>query len=253
MNYAQDILLRLRNSRAWIGAQFWAALVLFVIGMAWTRIPDRHVWQVLFSLLLPVLLIAAFLLLQAGTMRSLFNRSEARAGLATAILMLAVWCAVVWGLWCLLNWCDDRIDTWAGYLNSRASATARAKLFTYEHIFLWFTIAEWVLRWIVIPGKVIPHAVASAQYGWRMPWRNLIRLMLNWRWWTAMIAAALAGVLLPTHFFSAIPHGAVVHQIWAVIFKLAGTYLLVTVCWVLLLAWAAVLLSAEEQRSGNRL
>ena len=39
------------------------------------------------------------------------------------------------------------------------------------------------------------------------------------------------------------PHGTVSHQVWAVIFKLAAAYLLAIVCWVLLLAWCAVLLS----------
>ena len=61
-----------------------------------------------------------------------------------------------------------------------------------------------------------------------------------------MVLAALVGVVLPGHFFAGIPHGTVSHQIWAVALKLAGSYVLVVGSWVLLLAWAAVLLSREH-------
>jgi hypothetical protein len=78
--------------------------------------------------------------------------------------------------------------------------------------------------------------------------------LLNWRWWLAIGIAALVSVTLPSHFFSGLPQGTVAHQVWAVIFKLIGAYLLPVCCWVLLLAWAAVLLSRNRPsaaRPGN--
>jgi hypothetical protein len=88
--------------------------------------------------------------------------------------------------------------------------------------------------------------MSSAQWGWRLPWRKIIRLLFNWRWWSAVIVAALLAVEWPSHFFSGEPQGTVSHQVWAVALKLAGTYLLAIVCWVLLLAWCAVLLSRNR-------
>lgn len=99
----------------------------------------------------------------------------------------------------------------------------------------------------VVPGKLIVCAVASAQWGWRVPWSRLIRLLWNWRWWLAVVVAALAGVLLPGHFFSGLPNGTVSHQVWAVTFKLAAAYVLAVGCWIILLAWAAVLLNRAER------
>jgi hypothetical protein len=58
-----------------------------------------------------------------------------------------------------------------------------------------------------------------------------------------VVLAALMGVVLPGHFFAGLPHGTVTHQIWAVAFKLVGSYVLAVGFWVLLLAWAAVLLA----------
>lgn len=134
----------------------------------------------------------------------------------------------------------------AGYLNSRASAHARARVLTYDHIQLWLTIFVWIFRWIVVPAKVIPYALASAQWGGRLPWRKVLRMLLNWRWWLAAMIAALVGVLLPSNFFHGEPHGAVAHQVWAVILKVAGAYLLAVASWVLLLTWAAVVLDRGE-------
>jgi hypothetical protein len=107
-------------------------------------------------------------------------------------------------------------------------------------------VAEWLLRWIIIPGKITPYAMASAQWGWRIPFRKIIRLLLNWRWWPAVVLAALLGVVLPGHFFSGVPHGTVTHQIWAVSLKVALTYVLGVASGVLLLGWAAVMMGRSD-------
>jgi hypothetical protein len=244
----KEMLRRLGCAWGWTAAQFWATLLIVLVGVVWTRVPERHVWQVGLTLLLPLVMLASALVLEAGTMRSFFDQEERRTRFEWGALTLLVWIAVVWLAWFILDWCDDQTPQWASYLNSRASAHARARLFTYEHIQLWLTILVWIGRWIVVPAKVIPHAMASAQRGWHLPWRKLLRMMLNWRWWIGAVMAALLGVLLPSYFFNGEPHGTVAHQVWAVSLKLAGAYLLATTSWVLLLAWAAVLLARDERR-----
>jgi hypothetical protein len=247
VNLFVDLFRRIRLSLGWVGAQFGLTLLLILLGLAWTRLPDKHVWQVALTLIVPLLLAISFLELEAGTMRALADDDGRRLKLVWGACTLLVWVALFWACWAALDWCDDQIPEWAGYLNSRASAGGRATVFTYEHIQKWFTVAEWLLRWIVIPGKIVPYAMASAQWGWRVPFRKIIRLLLNWRWWPAVVLTALLSVVLPGHFFAGIPHGTVTHQIWAVALKLAGSYVLIVGCWVLLLGWCAVLLA----RSGG--
>ncbi len=241
-----DLLRRLRTSVAWVAAQFWVTLLLILAGVAWTRLPDSYAWQVVLTLLVPLVLLAAALLLEAGTMRALFHDEQRRAHFWVGTLMVLVWTAVAWAAWALLDWCSGQIPEWAGYLNSRFAANQRATLFTYDHIESWLTFLVWIFRWIVVPAKVIPHAVASAQWGWRLPWLRVWRMLLNWRWWFAVIIAALVAVEWPSHFFTGEPHGTVSHQVWAVMLKLAGVYLLGVVCWVLLLAWCGVLFSGPR-------
>ena len=250
MNYFNETLHRIGKAWAWVAAQFWVTLLLVLVGLAWTRLPDKHAWQVMLALLVPLLLIIAMLVLQAGIMRALTSVDGKRVKLLLGAATLVVWAAVVWACWLILDWCDDQIPVWAGYLNSQASAHARARLLTYEHLQRWFTLAEWVLRWIIVPAKVIPYAMSSTQWGWRIPLRRVLRLLWNWRWWPAVVLAALIGVALPGRFFIGVPQGAVAHQVGIVFLKLAGAYLLAIVSWVLLLAWAAVLF-ARTQRGAK--
>jgi hypothetical protein len=248
-----DLFRRIRLSPVWVALQFGLTLLLMLLGLAWTRLPDKHVWQVALTLLVPVLLAISVLELEAGTMRALADDDGRRVKLVVGACTLLVWVALFWACWAVLDWCDDRIPEWAGYLNSRASAGGRATIFTYEHLQRWLTQAEWLLRWIIVPGKIVPYAVASAQWGWRVPFRKIIRLLLSWRWWPAVVLAALAGVVLPGHFFAGVPHGTVSHQVWAVALKLVGSYVLAVCSWVLLLGWAAVMLARQPDPAEDAL
>jgi hypothetical protein len=246
VNYFKDLLGRLSQSRRWVAAQFVGTLLLILAGIAWTRLPEKHLWQVALTLLLPLLVAISALELQAGTMRSLSNDDGKRVKLAWGATTLLAWIAAGWLCWALLDWCDEQSYQWAGYLNSQAPAHWRAKLLTYQHLSLWMSYIEWVLRWIVVPAKVIPCAIASAQWGWRLPVRRVLQLLWNWRWWLGVTVVALAGVCLPGHFYSADPHGTVSAQIWRVSLKLAASYLLGVGGWVLLLAWAGVLFGYQK-------
>ncbi len=242
MSYIQDFFLRLRRSRWWIAIQFVGTPLLLLAGLAWTKIPDSHWWQVAVTLAIPLLLVISVLETEAGTMRALADDDGKRVKLVWGACTVLVWAGLFWACWLALDWCDDQVPAWAGYLNSKVSAGGRSMLFTYPHIARWLTFAEWVLRWIIVPGKIIPYSIVSAQWGWRIPFRRVFGLLLGWRWWPAVIGAALAGVALPEHLFDALPNGGVSAQIWAVAWKLVATYLLVIGSWVLLLGWGAVLL-----------
>lgn len=251
MSYFSDLASRLRRGWVWVALQFVLTLVLILVGLGWTRIPEKHWWQVLLTLVIPLLLLVSLLELEAGTMRSFANDDGKRVKLVWGAMALLVWVALYWAMWAILDWCDDQIPVWAGYLNSRASANGRATVFTYAHLQLWFTDLEWFLRWVVVPAKMIPYSMASAQWGWRLPLRRITRFLFNWRWWLGVLAAALLSVSLPNRFFTGMPSGTVQQQVSVVIFKVAGTYLLAVTSWVLLLAWVAVLMDRAKPVAGR--
>ena len=246
MSLFRDLFRRLCHSWGWVAAQFGGVLLLILLGLAWTRLPDKHLWQVALSLLIPVLLAISALELQAATVRSLADDDGKRVKLVWGAATLLVWIAVGAVTWAILNWCEDQIPEWAGYLNSRTPVHARAAFFTFEHIQRGLTILEWFFRWVIIPAKIIPYAMVTAQWGWRLPWRRALLLVWNWRWWLGILAAALVAVWLPGRFFACVPHGTVSAQIWYVGLKLAAAYLLAMGCWVFVLAWAAVLIGRQQ-------
>jgi hypothetical protein len=236
-----NLFERLGRARLWIVLQFVVTLLLIAAGLGWTRLADKHWWQVALSLLIPVLLVICALELQAGTMRKLADDEGRRVKLVWGAVTLLVWFAMGFAMWVLLDWCDDQIPLWSGYLNSKFSAHERATTFTFEHISHWLTMLEWFVRWVVLPAKLIPWASCSAQWGWRIPWRRILRPLWSWQWWLGAVAAAFVAVWIPSQFFSKVPHGTVSAQVWSVVLKLAGTYVLAVGSWVVLLGWWATL------------
>ena len=253
MSNVQSLFHRLSHARRWMVLQFVLTPVIILAGIAWTRLPDKHLWQVALDLLLPLLLVICALELQAATVRAFAANDGRRVKLVWGAVTLLVWIAIGAAFWALLDCCDDQIPLWAGYLNSKASAHARVVVFTYAHIVRWLTIAEWILRWIVLPGKLIVLGAASAQWGWRLPVRRIYRILLSGRWWLGVVIAALVGVWLPGRFFVGMPHGTVSAQVWAVVLKLAAVYLLAVGSWVLLLAWVATLFGRQIPPEGDAL
>lgn len=246
MSNVKSLFQHLANGRRWIVLQFVLTPALILVGIAWTRLPDKHRWQVALDLLLPLVLVICALELEAATVRAFAANDGRRVKLIWGAVTLLVWIAIGAAFWALLDWCDDQIPLLAGYLNSKASAHSRSIVFTYAHIVHWLTIAEWILRWIVLPGKLIVLGAASAQWGWRLPVRRSYRILLSGRWWLAVVVAAFIGVWLPSEFFTGLPHGTVSAQVWAVILKLTAGYLLSVGTWVLLLAWVATLFDRQN-------
>jgi len=261
---AGDWAQRLWRARGWCTTQVVGLALLFVAGIGWTRIAEKHWWQVLFTLLIPVLLLALFLLMQAGTVWALVRRQTAKEGadsrrvsIAWGAATLLLWIVVAWAAWWMLDKFDDQITLWAGYLNSRFGAGARAKIATEEHIAWLLNYVERTLRWVILPGLLMP-LMGSAAWGLRLPWRRVLRAWLNWRWWPGVLGAVLIGVAWPVSFFAVEPHGSVTAQVWRVALKLLGAYLLAILSWVAVLAWGMTLLCSDgakrrDEDSGDLL
>ena len=246
----QDLIRRLRGSLGWVAAQFVLTLVLILLWAGMDAAAGQAWWQVVLTLLVPLLLAISALELEAGTMRALSDDDGRRVKLVWGACALLVWIALFWACWAVLDWCDDQIPLWAGYLNSRASCGARATIFTYDHLQSWITVTEWVFRWIIVPGKIIPYAMASAQWGWRIAVAQDHSPVAE----LAVVAGGGAGgagrrgaagpFLCRRAAGNGIAPGLGRHL------KLPGAMLLAVGCWVLLLAWAAVLLGRSAEKSG---
>lgn len=246
-----DLWKRLVQARLWIVAQIAGMLILIGLGLAWTRIAEKNAGQVIFTILLPLLITAAFLWLQAGTIRSLLRRvdhDQSRTSILAGAALLLALIVIGFLLWTLIDRFDDHISLWAGYLNSRFNANSRSHFATYEHFSMWLERISWLLRWVIVPGLLLPFACASASRLRRFVWRVPFRIWMEWRWWPILLLLALIGQAWTGTFFDALPYGTVHAQVWRVILKVAANYILAVFCWLLALAWTAVLFS---RRSGG--
>jgi hypothetical protein len=243
---------RFARARVWVVLQFAGLALLIAFGLLWTRIPEKRAGQVLLTLLLPLLIAAAFLGLQAGTIRSMLrpfdaDRTDARVSFFWGSATLLVWIAIGWLLWGLVDRFDDHIYNWAGYLNSRFDPHSRSHFATYEHFTSWLGKASWVLRWVIVPGLLLPLG-CSAAYGFRrLPWKRSLRAWIDWRWWPVLLVLALIGQAWPFTFFDTLPHGTVDAQVWRVVFKVLGAYLLAVLCWIFAIVWCLSLVARPEQ------
>jgi magnesium-transporting ATPase (P-type) len=244
MTIFSTLFHRLGQSWRWLLIQLLLTPVLLLLGLAWTRIPEKSFLQVAATFLIPFLLIVSFFELEAGTMRAFARSSKDQTKpplkLVWGAVAVGVCGVLLWVVWHFVDSFDNHIELWASYLNSQAHGHTR--LLTFERIENWLTIAAWILRWIAAPALLLPFAAASAQTAHKLPWRKLLRFLFNWKWWAGVVVAALTGVLLPSRCFTALPSGSVHAQQWHIGLKLSGAYLLAIASWTLILAWLAVLL-----------
>jgi hypothetical protein len=249
---------RLLYARLWAALEFIGIALLIAVGLTWTRIPEKNWFEVTLTLLVPVIVAAGFVALQAGLLRSLLRSGvttgetqQPEASFALGALTLLVWIAVGWILWNFLDSFDAHTDNWAMYLNSRFNADYRARVFTYEHLSTWFNYAGWFLRWVVVPGMLIPLG-CTALFGLRRaPSRRIFRVWINWRWWPMVLVLALIGETLPQYFFKADPIGSVRAQIWRVLLKVLAAYVVSVLCWILALAWSAALIVGTDPKPAG--
>lgn len=251
---------RLLRARLWAALQFAGLALLIAVGLAWTRIPEKNVFEVLLTLLIPVLVAAGFLALQAAFLRSLLcpaapapETSQPKASFALGALTLLLWIAIGWTLWNFLDRFDSHQYDWASYLNSRFNADMRASVFTFDHLAKWLGGIAWLLRWTVVPGLLLPLGCTALFALRRAPWRRIVGVWINWRWWPMVFILMLIGEALPQTFFNADPKGSIQAQISRVILKFIGAYLISVLCWIIALAWSTTLLIGIEPRNATAL
>ena len=236
---------RLLHARLWALLQFVGIALLIAVGLIWTRIPEKNVFEVALTFVVPLLVAAGFLSLQAAYLRSLLREPAAPEQTEVSFLLgaftLLLWIAIGWVLWNFIDRFDANDYQWAMYLNSRFDPDMRSRILTYDHLSKGFDYAAWLLRWVLVPGVLLPLG-CTAYFGLRhAPWRRIVRVWMAWRWWPMVLILALIGDVLPKYFFVGDPKGSVQAQVWRVILKLIAAYLVSVLCWILALAWSAAL------------
>jgi hypothetical protein len=193
----------LRHWPLWL-LQFLGNAPIIVISGLWVLIGDAHIWQLVLSFLIAMLIIAGALVLHGGTMNYYVDLLEERSeSLEPALrrafkhlLPLAIWAAV---FFCVLYLGVSRLDgyrySFPGYLRSEFPAWLRRLMSeqTMDNLYAGFVA---FVRWVVTPGLLLPFGLSSAQFGFRglVAFRDWARTLRNLAYWLVLVIASLMGV-----------------------------------------------------------
>jgi len=173
-----DLLRRLRESRGWIAA-FAALAVISDLADWWLADLLHHARSRAFvAAPIEFVLQAAWLVLLVGMMRAMIGHDEKRVQFLWGMIASALWMLPAVAIGLLLN-------LYPGFAWLRA------------------------LCLLLITIVLVPFVAAATQWGWQLPWKRILGLIWNWRWWLVVLLAAVVGAALPDLILLGRPDAAV--------------------------------------------
>lgn len=194
----------LHHPRLWL-LQFLGTSVILVIAAFWLHIPDSYWWQLLSQFVIVFLLIMGALVLEGGTLN--FYRDEVedpKTSLAAAfkkaarlrhLIAFALWAAIFYLVLHFVDKLDDYQYEFPGYLRSEFPAWLR-RFMTENAVGNLYEGLVGFLRWVVVPGLLLPVGLLCANIGLRgfTKFRSWGRSLGSVAYWIGLLLAALIGV-----------------------------------------------------------
>jgi len=197
------LILAVSSWRLWL-VQFLGNVVIFLIFVWWLRTPDAHWWQLLFGFLLIVFGVAATLVLHGGTLDFFQIAHQGKEGtLATAfskavrhLPALVLWAVIFVVLQLLLGKLDQYAISLPGFLRSEFPAWLR-RMISEPRLDSMYSGLIWLLRWVILPGLLLPFALFCADQGFRgfTALRDWWRVQRSLGYWVVLLVAAVFAVL----------------------------------------------------------
>lgn len=233
------------NWRLWL-IQFVGTPPLYVLFYGWILIPVASTMYVIANVLVAIVLLAACVTLHGGTL-NYFSEKPSNEHVQIKkvffralrnILPILVCAAAIYLLWMLVDKLDDLQETVPTYLRSTLSASLR-KYISVSILENTFAVFAFALRWIFIPGLILPFAAAASNRGFRgfggmglRSWKNAI---CSFSYWLVLTIAAIVGVFATQKILDLTPNFAksTYRYEWiSLIFRLVISYSLALIAWM---------------------
>lgn len=245
---------------AWHSKQVWLLQVLLnpvllVAAALWLNIPEAHVWQLLLSAIMVLIVALAWVWLQAGSLAYFAltekerNLREAFAGTLRSLVPFLAWIA-------LMVFCLDFVAGWhentrpmASYIRSGFSRVMRNHFSQAQADWLLTSLA-WFVFWILVPGVFLPLAREIARRGVRgfdkVGWMWWFRTVRSGWYWIGVALLSVLGVYLPQRLIAWLPlMSSYASEMTSLILRFTAAWLLASAAWTLLLS----LLGAYSRRA----
>jgi len=245
MNHLRDAVGAVwRTKKLWI-LQLLVNPALFVAAALWLNIPESHLWQLVLTLIMLVVIVAGWAWLQAGTLRYFADLEEyehllgsAFSGALQAIIPFLLWAGVLAALMFGVGDLGAATPRTATYIRSMMPVGMRNHI-SESQLDWTFAVLTWVAFWIVIPAIMLPlgreiagHAWQGIDYEGRHQWSLTIRNGWYWLW---IVVLALPGVFLPQRLIAWLPHAtSVTGETVSLVVRFAVAWLLAATAWTVL-------------------
>jgi hypothetical protein len=194
-----------RNWQLWL-IQFLGNALLFALFTAWLFIPVATSWHLALNVLLALFLLAGGLVLHGGTLNYFYSQdgqeNESLREVFTRglwnLLAVAVCAVVLYLLWLLAAQTSSYEETLPPYFRSILPVFVRrhAGLPLFQGL---VSIFFFGLRWILVPGLVLPLLASAATFGFRGLGPRGLRIwkktVCRISYWAIVMVAVLLGVL----------------------------------------------------------
>jgi hypothetical protein len=206
----------IRHRALWC-VQFFGNALLAVLFAVWLLIPVANDWNIFLNAFVAIVIVVAGLTLHGGTLN--YFRDYDRSDTATLkaafwralrhVVAIAICVGVFYLLWRLMNWVDGYSDSVPAYLRSTMPAWMRRyiSLGFIHWAYVWKAFA---LRWLIIPGLLLPFVMATADLNFRGFWRAGCvawgHCVTSMSYWFLLVIAVLVGVLAAPAIFGWTPN-----------------------------------------------
>jgi hypothetical protein len=195
----------LRHRRLWL-VQLLANPLLALLFALWLLIPVANTWNIVLNVFVAILIVVGAIKLHGGTLNyfrdcdwddgALLKPALWRA--LRHVLAIAVCIAAFYLLWLLMDRVDGYSDAVPAYLRSMMPVWLRQHI-TLSFLTSAYTWIAFTVRWLILPGLILPFAAAAADLGFRGFWRagfvRWTRAVRCLPFWFLLAVAVLAGVL----------------------------------------------------------
>jgi hypothetical protein len=251
-----------KNWRRW-GIQFVSNALLLALFAAWLLIPVESAAQLALNLVSAVLLAAAAGVLHGGTLNSFHSEAGGQErplrrefALALENLFAILLCAgALCLLWSAVSQAAEYRETLPAYVRSNLPVSLR-RIASLGLIQKTFDVLLFALRWVAVPGLVLPFLASAARLGLKGFARGAAegkRALLSASYWAVLAAAALVGVLAAAkvmHWTLDFRTSTLHEETVSVVLRSLAAYLLGLVSWMLACSLAGRL--AGETRGAAK-
>lgn len=219
--------------------QIVGTAVILLVGFFWLEVPDSRTWQLIFTFLLALALLAGALWVYARVIRGL-RAAHPSCSMKLAVLTLLGWAILKWILIALVSVINNNVDKRAGYWNSQLSVHMRT-IFTYERLGKWQHDLVSILIWVVIPAIILPFIIETTSRGLSSDvWRTGLKTLARWQHWLTIVVAVTLGCT--------ITHGLVKwHPAHGVTTELISVGLRVTIVYIIDMLLIAFVLALDSE------